>query len=58
MAVKGHSLVGVSGDGDRGDRGVGEEDLRFLWWSSRISGSCVSGDVIGDCGVRGDGVRV
>ena len=48
----------MSGDGDRDDRGVGEEDLRFLWWSSRISGSCVSGDVIGDCGVRGEGVRV
>mgnify|MGYP007062760015 CR=1 FL=1 len=47
----------VGSDGDRGDRGFGEEDLRFPWWSSMVSGSCVSGDVVGDCGVTGDTVR-
>ena len=48
----------VSGDGDRGGEGDGEHDLRFVWCWSSVPGSCVSGDVIGDRGVRGDVVCV
>ena len=48
----------VSGDGDRGGEGDGEHDLRFVWCWSSVPGSCVSGDVIGNRGIRGDVVCV
>ena len=47
----------VSGNGDRGEGGDGERDLRLVCCWSSMSGSCVSGDVIGDRGVWGDGLR-